>query len=210
MGVVDARGRLEFLRRGVIRHSDCSVLTLLLMRAFVVKGDLTLIADSFALHLKLPPKPILAMEKVAILTASKVDPSVSINYRPRHDINRFLSPTLEVALQFQKLVSFTVLFVYLWSCHISRFTLAIMRYTSKLTASHGFLALKFGIVYGSSVSGRAVVYGWNSKSVQKLRNKLWMEFAIWIMGSGNTVMLLIFWPGWWLLAGCWTLWTLLG
>lgn len=148
------------------------------------------------------------MEKVALLTASRVEPSVSIG--PRPDLNRILSPTLEIALQFQKLLSFAFLFVYLWTCHISRFGLAIARCGSRYAASHGFLAAKFGIIYGSSMSGRAIVTGWNSKTIQKVRRKLWDEFAIWVLGSGNIVLLMIFWPGWWLLGGCWALWMLFG
>lgn len=139
------------------------------------------------------------MEKVALLTASKVEPSVSIHPRPK--INRLLSPTLRIAFQFQRLLSAITIFVYLWILLLVRAAYISVVFVGKLLAAYAFLTAKSGVVRGSSVSSEAIVRGWNSKRVERLREKLWYEFAIFMLGGGYFVMMIVLWPGWWLVGG---------
>ncbi|CAN8102025.1 unnamed protein product [Discula destructiva] len=37
---------------------------------------------------------------------------------------------------------------------------------------------------------------WNSKQSRRLRKKLEFEFFVLILGTGNGIILLVFWPGW--------------
>ena len=149
------------------------------------------------------------MEKVALLTASKVEPGVSIN--PRSDIIRLLAPTLEIALRFQSLVSSVSIFLCLRAFFLASFTFAGVLYASKIVAFQAFIATKIGAFHGFTMSSKAIIGAWNSRRVQALRQKLWYEFAIWVLGSGNTVILMVFWPGWWVLAvAVWALWLLFG
>ncbi|RDA89876.1 hypothetical protein CP533_6656 [Ophiocordyceps camponoti-saundersi (nom. inval.)] len=37
---------------------------------------------------------------------------------------------------------------------------------------------------------------WQSRSVQLIRARLFYEFALFILGGGNILFLLLFWPGW--------------
>jgi hypothetical protein len=50
---------------------------------------------------------------------------------------------------------------------------------------------------------------WSSKPVKKLRKKVAFEFIALVLGpGGNMLFLMIFWPGWWFLAGlAWLVWT---
>ena len=90
-----------------------------------------------------------------------------------------------------------------------RFAFAVVRYTSQFAASQGIIAIKAGTVCALATSNKAIVMSWNSKCFAKLRRKLWFELAIWIMGGGNAVIVLVFWPGWWILLGAyWALWLL--
>lgn len=41
---------------------------------------------------------------------------------------------------------------------------------------------------------------WESQQVRRLRKKLELEFFTFILGGGNSIFLIFFWPGWWLLA----------
>ncbi|CAM1510815.1 Fc.00g083280.m01.CDS01 [Cosmosporella sp. VM-42] len=149
------------------------------------------------------------MEKVALLTASKVEPGASIS--PRSDIIRLLGPTLKIALRFQSLIGSVSIFLCLRTYFLASVAFAGVLYASKIVALQAFVATKTGAFHGLTMSGKAIIGAWNSKRVQALRQKLWYEFAIWVLGSGNTFILMVFWPGWWVLAGAvWALWLLFG
>ncbi|KAM5354262.1 hypothetical protein ACJ41O_000912 [Fusarium nematophilum] len=149
------------------------------------------------------------MDKATLLTASKVELGVSVN--PRSDIIRLLGPALEIALRFQSLISSVSIFLCLRAWFLTGIAFAGVIYASKIVALKAYVATKFSAFHGFRMSGRAAVGVWNSKSVQRLRRKLWYEFALFVLGSGNTVFLMLFWPGWWLLAGvCWAGWMLFG
>ncbi|PHH89876.1 hypothetical protein CDD83_5049 [Cordyceps sp. RAO-2017] len=58
-----------------------------------------------------------------------------------------------------------------------------------------------------AMSHGAVAGLWPSRHAQLIRNRLFYEFALFVLGGGNTLILLLFWPGW-LLVGlaCWAVW----
>lgn len=57
------------------------------------------------------------------------------------------------------------------------------------------------------MSVEAVARLWHSRTVQVVRNKLFYEFAIFILGGGNTLIIWIFWPGWILFGlALWAFW----
>ncbi|KAJ4257532.1 hypothetical protein NW762_008656 [Fusarium torreyae] len=149
------------------------------------------------------------MDKATLLTASKVDLSVSTH--PRSDITRLIGPSLQIALRFQSLVGSISVFLCLHACFFASITFAAVLYASKIVTLKAFIAAKFSAFHGFNMSSQAAVGVWNSKNVQRLRKKLWYEFAVFILGSGNMVFLMLFWPGWWVLAGaCWAVWMLFG
>ncbi|KAF5676995.1 hypothetical protein FHETE_1897 [Fusarium heterosporum] len=148
------------------------------------------------------------MDKATLLTASKVDLSVST---PRSDITRLIGPALQIALRFRSLVSSISIFLCLHACFIASITFAGIVYASKTVTTHAFTAAKFSAFYIFNMSTQAVASAWNSKNVQRLRDKIWYEFAVFILGSGNMIFLMLFWPGWWVLASaCWAFWMLFG
>ncbi|KAF4981265.1 hypothetical protein FZEAL_2891 [Fusarium zealandicum] len=149
------------------------------------------------------------MDKATLLTASKVELNVSAH--PRSDIIRLLSPALEIAFRFQSLLSSVSVFLCLRAWFLASVTFTVVAYTSKIVAFKAYVATKFSAFHSFNMSNRAVVGAWNSKGIQRLRKKIWYEFAVFVLGSGNTVFLMLFWPGWWVLAGaCWTFWMLSG
>lgn len=120
-----------------------------------------------------------------------------------------LSSSLYLATIFQRLLSTTTLFLFLrayilslillrQSYHISQILLLQSYYASSILAKHGFWASKEG-------ARRA----W--KASEKLRNKLFFEFAVFILGGGNQVILIVFWPGWIVVGGgVWGVWMVCG
>jgi hypothetical protein len=148
------------------------------------------------------------MDKATLLTASKVDLSVST---PRSDITRLVGPALQIALRFQSFVGCVTVFLCFHACFFASITFAGVLYASKTVTLNAFVAAKFSAFLSFNMSTQAVASAWNSKNVQRLRNKLFYEFAVFILGSGNIIFLMLFWPGWWLLAGaCWAFWMLSG
>lgn len=61
------------------------------------------------------------------------------------------------------------------------------------------------------MSSKAVADLWESPTLRLVRNRLFYEFAVFILGGGNAIILLLFWPGW-LLVGAvlWAAWQLWG
>jgi hypothetical protein len=79
----------------------------------------------------------------------------------------------------------------------------------------GFSSHKKGTVatFGAvavAMSGQIMYGTWESPVVKGLRRRIFHEFAMFILGGGNALILMLFWPGWWVLAGTtcalWFLW----
>ncbi|KFH45166.1 hypothetical protein ACRE_040440 [Hapsidospora chrysogenum ATCC 11550] len=61
-----------------------------------------------------------------------------------------------------------------------------------------------------AMSGQIMYGTWESPVVKGLRRRFFHEFATFILGGGNALILMLFWPGWLVLAGTscalWFLW----
>jgi hypothetical protein len=106
-----------------------------------------------------------------------------------------LSRSLKFALLFQRLLSTTTFFLCV---RLSIFTL----YTTKLLLLNALYASKL-LVLNLLIASRVVAWGVASevwKRTEKARRKMLFEFIVWILNP-NAVALLVFWPGWIVLAG---------
>lgn len=132
---------------------------------------------------------------MSLLTASKVEPGGSL----AHSTISRLGPALDFAARFQRGLVISCLRAYL--------VLHLALYAS------GFLAVvaTIGAFHGVSMSSKAVADLWESRTVRLVRRKLFFEFAVFILGGGNSIILLLFWPGWLLVGGAfWGLWRFWG
>ncbi|OAA46117.1 hypothetical protein NOR_02870 [Metarhizium rileyi] len=118
------------------------------------------------------------MDKGLLLTASTVESGVSID--PHSTFIGRLEPAFAFAVPSS-----------------TRCTQAVF------SPSKAFIATKFGAFHGFNMSAKALADFWDAKSTRMLRRKLFYEFAVFILGSGNPIILLLFWPGWLLVAGAW-------
>jgi len=48
----------------------------------------------------------------------------------------------------------------------------------------------------ASGAGYLTWSAWDSKPVRRLRKKVEFEFFVLLLGCGNTLFLMVFWPGW--------------
>lgn len=134
------------------------------------------------------------MDKVSILTASRVEPSVLPLSHAAILAN--LSPAVRSAIRLQSLllaVSLQVLF------------------RGYIAAATTLWASRFVAGHAAWASGSLIKNAWKSKQVVAVRDKVFFEFATFVLGSGNGLFVMLFWPGWWVLgAASWGLWTVCG
>lgn len=144
------------------------------------------------------------MDKASLLTARM---ELGVSGKPHSDLVRLLGPVLEIVLRFQSLTLFLSLRAYFVA---SVACISIIHATNVLAWNALYVA-KLGAFHGATLSRKATLGIWRSRNVQALRKKLFYEFAVFILGGGNLLFILIFWPGWWLVAGAsWGLWWFFG
>ncbi|PNY26799.1 Uncharacterized protein TCAP_03278 [Tolypocladium capitatum] len=149
------------------------------------------------------------MDKISLLTASQVGPGVSLN--PHSTIIGRLGLTLAFAAHFQRLLGSFSDVVCPQAFFVAKLALAYALYASRLLAVSAFIATKLGAFHGLSTSSKAVSHLWDSRTVRLVRTRLFFEFIVFILGGGNSIILLLFWPGWPLVGGAfWALWRFWG
>jgi hypothetical protein len=118
------------------------------------------------------------------------------------DILHQLAPVLNYAVYIHRALRSISAFIFLRICLLASATL----YASRTCAPHTWLAAKSTVVMCTKVLYSA----WESKPVRALRKRAFHEFAEFILGIGNVVFLMLFWPGWLVLGGTmfalWKVW----
>ena len=139
--------------------------------------------------------------KMAILTASR-NP-ITITTQNAKPILTILSPAFTnpyyLVTILQRLLSTTTLFLLFRTYLLSLFLLHQSHHASQI--------LLFQSLYASSIACKNAY--WASKqgirllwrSTEGMRKKLFMEFMIFVLGGGNQLILVVFWPGWILVGG---------
>lgn len=148
------------------------------------------------------------MDKGSLLAASKVEPLVSIN--PRSTVIGRLWPALAFAVRFQYMISSFSSFLYIQTYFVASLAVVNALYASRFLAIQAYIATRFGAFHGFNMSAKALADFWDAKTTRMLRKKLFYEFAVFILGSGNPIILLLFWPGWLVVGGAsfalWQFW----
>jgi hypothetical protein len=110
--------------------------------------------------------------------------------------NSDITVSLRHALQSQRLLSNLTLFLALRFYVAASYLLNL----SKTIAPQAIMASKVAFFNTAQISKNAVSALWNSTQMRRLRKKLELEFFTFILGCGNVLCVLMFWPGWWVLA----------
>lgn len=142
------------------------------------------------------------MDRVGLLTTSAVDRPL-FPADPTTAILSHITPALTQLFRVQQLLRQITIFLSLRAYIVASTTLHI----SKILAVNGYSATKFSAVMSASLA----VGTWESKTVRMMRKKMFHELATFILGCGNPVFCLVFWPGWWVLGGTsFAIWSLVG
>ncbi|KAI4868028.1 hypothetical protein F4820DRAFT_445609 [Hypoxylon rubiginosum] len=128
----------------------------------------------------------MGLAKVAIIAAPTKEPRAAIH--PSSGIAAILAPALVAVLQFQQLFGATSLFLGIQASWLAwQFLLA-----SRILACQLRSAFRLSVGVGKTI--------WKTRTVRRLRKKIAFEFVTLLLGSsGNSLFLVLFWPGWWVL-----------
>jgi len=149
------------------------------------------------------------MDRGTLLTASRVKPHL---YIPSpSELASQLGPTLGYVIHHLPSVLGAVsVFLYLQAYYL--LATATLLCAGRILIGAGGYAHKNGSVttFAATMSTQVVYGTWESPVVKGLRRRIFHEFAMFILGGGNALILMLFWPGWWVLAGTtcalWFLW----
>ncbi|KAI1653506.1 hypothetical protein F4813DRAFT_250607 [Daldinia decipiens] len=136
----------------------------------------------------------MELSKVAIIAAPTKEPQAVTN--PSSSIIAISLPTLVVILRCQRVLAAGSLSLHtkiIW--FVWQFSQVV-----RIFASQVYSVLKLSR-YHAAILGRTI---WKTKSIQHLRKKIVFELFTLMLGScGNSLCLVLFWPGWWFLGITW-------
>ncbi|KAL7629789.1 hypothetical protein AAE478_001312 [Parahypoxylon ruwenzoriense] len=132
----------------------------------------------------------MGLSKVDIIAAPTRDPRAAA--QQSSSVTTLFAPTLVAALRCHQVLVTASLFLYIRTHWI----MCRMILASQIFAGQAYVALTF-FRFQATVLGKII---WNTKTIARLRKKIMFEFFTLILGSGgNTLFLVLFWPGWWVL-----------
>ncbi|KAG6157756.1 hypothetical protein E4U50_008427 [Claviceps purpurea] len=123
----------------------------------------------------------------------KTPPSSQQRHRHRHS-----TPILVLVFHVQRLL---VCLSSLWCLNSPLVaSTSLVRYLHSRTHLAANLGA-CGASNGLSMSAQATAGRWEGRSTQALRKKLFYEIAVFVLGCGNPVIVLLLWPGWLIVGG---------
>lgn len=130
------------------------------------------------------------MDRVAVLSRSSHVDRADLTSSA---VQRVLAPTLTHFVQAQRALSALSLSLLLHAWLATRMAL----WAGRLCVVQAWLATSMGV----ALSAKMAFATWDSRRARALRKRVERDFACFILGTGNGIFLMLFWPGWWILAG---------
>lgn len=138
---------------------------------------------------------------MAILAASKTDPNVTLSHRQRSNVISTLHPLVTSAVQFQQLIGSAAFHLLIRTYFAASIVVATSLWAGKSIVWR--MAVVSGVLATRALSStkQLVWAAWDCKRSRRFRKRLEFEVFILLLGpGGNAVLLMLFWPGWLLLA----------
>ncbi|KAL2200199.1 hypothetical protein P885DRAFT_27929 [Corynascus similis CBS 632.67] len=144
------------------------------------------------------------------LLAAKPSPTVSLTQRS--DVISTLYPLINSAVQFQQLIGSAAFHLAVRAYFAATIAATISLWASRRIAWRTFLASRIIIARTLLLARDLAWSAWDCKRARRFRRRLELEMFFWFLGpGGNTLLLMLFWPGWLMLAVlCWGIWQLTG
>jgi hypothetical protein len=121
-------------------------------------------------------------------------------------------PLVNSAVQFQQLIGSAAFHLLVRTYFAATVVATVSLWASKSIAWRTFLASRILVARALFLAKRLAWTAWDGKRSRRFRKRLEFELFILLLGpGGNTVMLMLFWPGWLMLAAVgWGVWQLTG
>lgn len=147
---------------------------------------------------------------MALLAASRTAPSVSLSQRS--DVMSTLYPLVNTAVQFQQLIGSAAFHLVVRTYFAATVVATVSLWASRSIAWRAFLASRILVARTFLLTKHLAWTAWDSKGSRRFRKRLEFELFILLLGpGGNTLFLMLFWPGWLMLAFLgWGVWHLTG
>jgi hypothetical protein len=147
---------------------------------------------------------------MALLAATRPSPSVSLSHRS--DVISTLYPLVNSAVQFQQLIGSAAFHLLVRTYFAATIVATVSLWASKSIAWRVLIASRILVARTLLLTKHLAWTAWNSKQSRRFRKRLEFELFILLLGpGGNTLFLMLFWPGWLMLAFLgWGLWYLTG
>jgi hypothetical protein len=147
---------------------------------------------------------------MALLAASRTAPSVSLSQRS--DVISALYPLVNSALQFQLLLGSAAFHLLVRTYFAAAMVATLSLWASKSIAWRTFLASRVVAARSLFLAKRLAWTAWDCKRSRRFRKRLQFELFVLLLGpGGNTLLLMIFWPGWLMFALLgWGIWQMTG
>ena len=123
-----------------------------------------------------------------------------------------LYPVVNSALQFQQLIGSAAFHLLVRTYFAATILATVSLWASKSIAWRTFLASRVLVSRALFLAKRLAWTAWDGKRSRRFRKRLEFELFILLLGpGGNTLMLMLFWPGWLMLAALgWGVWQFTG
>lgn len=119
-----------------------------------------------------------------------------MSIRQKSDLVHQYAIELGPALRYSDAVG-SALFIFAQQFfQLNRLALTYLLFGCNVFALQTFLLTKDLAVRSTTALGKMAWSAWDSKQGRRLRKKLEFEFFVLILGCGNSLCLVIFWPGW--------------
>ncbi|KAK4209982.1 hypothetical protein V8F33_012756 [Rhypophila sp. PSN 637] len=147
---------------------------------------------------------------MALLAAATTEPSVALRPQiPRQKSQKpqqvsplaILGPLVNHALQFQQILSAATCMLFLRSYFAARVIATSLLLASRVIAFRALITSKFLAIGVTGLSQWLLSRVWTSRRSRRFRKNLELELYQLLLGPlGNMMFLLMFWPGWLILA----------
>lgn len=142
---------------------------------------------------------------MSLLAAPTSTPSVAL--RQSADVISSFGPLLQLAVSFQQILSTATILLSIRAYVAFRVICTALLIAGRIAAFNALFLSKMLATQVIAMTTQASVALWDAPSSRRLRKKLEREFFILFLGPGNLLCLMLFWPGWILLAAMgWALW----
>ncbi|KAL2152912.1 hypothetical protein VTH82DRAFT_4067 [Thermothelomyces myriococcoides] len=147
---------------------------------------------------------------MALLATSRSSPTASLTQRP--DVIPTFYPLVKGAVQFQQLIGSAAFHIAVRAYFAATIAATVSLWASRSIAWRALLGSRAVVERGLLLAKWLARSAWDSKPSRRLRRRLELELFIWFLGpGGNTLLLMLFWPGWLMLAALfWAIWRLTG